>query len=92
MVPDSPAALRINNLSPEDFYALNTIPGVQFDRKLHGDFALNDLVVEMSHLIDRETIKRVELKMLEGRLRQEFSLGQNFSLVDKRNKEIDHLN
>lgn len=56
---------------------------------MHGSFAVNDLVVEMSHLLDRDTARKVELKMLEGRLKHEFDLGHNFSLVDRRNKEID---
>lgn len=89
MVPASPAAVRIDSLSPEDFYALNNIPGVEFNRDMHGAYALNELVVELSQLIDRDTIRKVELKMLEGRLKHEFSLGHSFSLVDKRNKEID---
>jgi hypothetical protein len=89
MIPAAPSAIRMDTLKPEDFYALNNITGVEFDRKQHGAFALNDLVLELSHLIDRDTIRKVELKMLEGKLKHEFALGHDFSLVDRRNKEID---
>jgi len=91
MVPQRPSALKISDMTPQDFYALATIPGVQFDRQTHENFALNDLVLEMAYFVDRDTIKRVELKMLESKLRTDFGLGENFALVEKRNKELDYL-
>lgn len=91
MAPQRPSALKISDMTAEDFYALATIPGVKFDRNTHKNFALNDLVLEMAHFVDRDTIKRVELKMLESKLRSEFGLGENFGLVEKRNKELDYL-
>ena len=45
----------------------------------------------MAHFVDRDTLKRVELKMLESKIRNDFGLGSNFNLVEKRNKELDHL-
>lgn len=89
MVPETPATLKLADLSSEDFYAFNSLPGVELVREKHGNFALNDLVLELGHLIDRETIRKVELKMLEDKLKLEFGVGERFSLVEKRNKEID---
>jgi hypothetical protein len=91
MVPENPASLKLSDLSPEDFYAFNSLTGVEFNREKHGTYSLNELVLELGHLIERDTLRKVELKMLEDKLKQEFGIGQNFSLVEKRNNEIDHL-
>lgn len=64
---------------------------MQIDRKKHGSYAVNDLVLELAHLVDRDTIRKVELTMLEQKLKQEFQLGRAFSLVQSRNKEVDYL-
>ena len=58
---------------------------------MHSNFSFNDIVLEMSHLIDRDTVRKVELKMLEAKLKNDFQLGQAFSLVQSRNKEVDYL-
>jgi len=81
MVPESPSNLKIENLTPEDLYALNNLPGVLIERKKHSNFSVNDIVLEMSHLIDRDTVRKVELKMLEAKLKNEFKLSKAFSLV-----------
>lgn len=91
MLPELPAKLRISDLSPEDLYTFNSLPGVSFTRESHGGYALNDLVLELGHLVDRDTIRKVELKMLEEKLKKKFSIKEGFSLVEKRNKEIDML-
>ncbi|MFO0116121.1 MAG: hypothetical protein ACK521_00360 [bacterium] len=91
MVPDCSSNLKIEDLSPEDLYALNNLPGVQIDRKSHSYFSVNDIVLELSHLIDRDTVRKVELKMLEAKLKSEFQLGDSFNLVQSRNKEVDYL-
>ena len=57
----------------------------------HGEFALNELVLELSHMIDRDTIRKTELKLLEKTLKSEFNLSDDFNLVDQRNKEIDFV-
>ena len=88
MVPNSPSSIKISNLSPNDIYALNCIPKVHLDQKKHGDYALNDLVLEMSHLVERSTVRNIDLGILEDSLKTEWDLGQNFSLIDKRNKEV----
>lgn len=52
MVPEKPSRISISSLTADDFYTLNSIPGVELDRKMHGSFALNDLAMEMSHFFD----------------------------------------
>jgi len=89
MLPDSPSSLMLKALSPDDFYALNSIPKVDFDRKKHGEYALNDLVVEVTNFLDPDTVRKVELSVLEGNLKKEWKLSDGFGLVEKRNKEID---
>jgi len=48
-------------LSNEDMFALNQIPNVKLDRKKHGEYAVSDLVLELSHFIDDEVVNRVEM-------------------------------
>ena len=91
MVPDAPARLPLSAISADDLYALNTLPGVSINRVNHGEFALNELVLELSHMIDRDTIRKTELKLLEKTLKSEFNLSDDFNLVDQRNKEIDFV-
>ena len=43
----------------------------------------------MGHLLDRNTVKKVELSLLEDNLRTEFDLSDDFKLINARNKEID---
>ena len=91
MVPDHPSMLKISDLTPEDLYALNSLPGVEFTRSTHGEYAANDLVLELAHLVERDTVRKVELKMLEATLKDRFGIQSSFSLVQQRNKEIDLL-
>jgi hypothetical protein len=91
MVPDAPSRLPLSAVSADDLYALNTLPGVAIDRVKHGKFALNELLLEISHLIDRDTIKKTELKLLEKNLKAEFNLSEDFNLVEQRNKELDFV-
>lgn len=52
MVPETESKLRIDNLSPEDMYTLNSMPHVELKREVHGGYALNDIVLELSHFLD----------------------------------------
>lgn len=81
MVPETPSNLKFDQLSPEDLYVLNNLPGVAFDRTKHGNYAVNDLVLELAHLVDRDTIKKVELTVLQNKLKNEFELDDAFTLV-----------
>lgn len=52
MVPKIPSNFSIGDLSAEDLFTLNSISRVDLTREAHGDYALNDLVLELSHFID----------------------------------------
>ena len=62
---------------------------VKLDRQAHGEYALNDLVCELSLFCDNETIRKVEHSMLESSLQREWDLSGDFKLVQGRNKEVD---
>jgi hypothetical protein len=48
-------------MTAEDMYAFNQIPHVELEREKHGQYAINDLVLELSHFIDDEVVNRVEM-------------------------------
>lgn len=48
LVPAKPTTLRIKDLSNSDMRLFNELPRVELKRELHGDFALNDLLLEVS--------------------------------------------
>ena len=89
MVPSTPTSLPIKNLSPEDFYTLNTIPRVELLQEKHGEYSLNDLIVEMSHLIDGDKVRDIELGIMQDEIKKEWNLNEDFNLVESRNNEID---
>ena len=89
MLPETPSSIMLKALSPDDFYALNSIPKVEFDRKTHGNYALNDLIVEVANFLDGDTVRKVELSVLESNLKKRWNLAEGFRLVESRNKEID---
>jgi hypothetical protein len=55
---------------------------------MHGDLAVNDVILELSHFIDEEVINRVEVEMMSKRTRKEWNLPDDFNLLETRNKEI----
>ena len=90
MVPSQPTRLSLAEaLSPEDVYALNSLPRVHIDDEQKRAIALNDLLLELSHFVDGETVRKVELGLLENQLRADWQFSDDFRLVDRRNKEID---
>lgn len=64
LVPSKPSSLSLSDLDADDFFTLNSIPQVQLIREKHGDYALNDLCVEVAQVLDRETVRNVELSCL----------------------------
>ena len=66
MVPEEPSNLTLaEGLNAEDFYTLNSLNRVSLeDAEQRSSIALNDLVLELSHFIDPETIRKVELGFL----------------------------
>ena len=91
MVPSTESKLKISSMSAEDMYTLNAIPHVELKREEHGNYALNDVVLELSHFLDQDTIRNVELTCLEDSLRKEWELSHDFKLVDCVNKEAIQL-
>ena len=67
---------------------MNQIPNVCLDREKHGKFALNDLVLELSHFLDEEVINRVEMEVLSSKLTKDWGLPKDFKIIETRNKEI----
>lgn len=59
-------------------FALNQIPNVKLDRKKHGEYAVSDLVLELSHFIDDEVVNRIEMQMMSDRLIKDWDLPENF--------------
>lgn len=45
--------------------------------------------MELSHFVDPQTIKNIELGLYEQKVRTDWELASDFSLVERRNKEID---
>lgn len=64
---------------------------MHLDREALAKFAVNDLVLELSHLLDEETINRVELEMMAKRIRSDWQLPDDFQIIETRNKEIGLL-
>ena len=61
-------------MSAEDIFALNSIPNVSIDRKRHGNYALNDVVMELAHFLDEEVINRVEMHVLSDKVIKDWGL------------------
>lgn len=75
LVPARPSQLTLSKISNADYDVLNSLPRVQVDSKLHGSFALNDLVFELSQVFDNETVRAVELTCLQESMRSQWQLG-----------------
>ena len=82
MLPETASSIMLKALSPDDFYQLNSLPKVQIDRKTHGNYALNDLVLELSNFLEEDTVRKVELSLLEGSLKKTWKLQDDFRLVE----------
>lgn len=70
MVPETPSKLTIGDIDAKNLYTLNTISRVSMERDKHGQFSLNDLVVELSHFIDEEVVNKIETEVFSDRLRE----------------------
>lgn len=91
MLPPTPTSLTFQSLDAKNLYSLNSIARVQIDRDLHGEFSLNELMLELSHFLDDEVVDKVELELFSKRVSQEWGLSEDFKLVETRNKEIGIL-
>lgn len=89
-MPEQPYSKSFKDLSVNDKAVLNDIPSVHFGES-HDKFALNDLCLELSQVFDHEAVREVEMKAIEQNFRSKWQLSDNFSLVQRRNREIDNL-
>lgn len=89
MMPAYHSVDNLNSLDAKDFFTLNNICNVQLDRQKHKKFALNDLVLELSHFVDSETVDKVEMQLMSKRIKNEWGLEDNFKIIETRNKEIN---
>jgi len=78
MLPDIATSMTLKDISAEDMFALNQVPNVQLSRKDHGNFAVNDLVLELSHFLDEDVVNRVELQLMSNRLKKQWGLPEHF--------------
>ena len=60
MVQHKYSSLEIQDIPNEDMVLLNNIPDVEFT-KHHKSYAVNDLVLELSHFLDEEVVNKKEL-------------------------------
>lgn len=88
MLPKSFSNLKYQDLSANDMYALNSVPNVEFQVEKHADFFLTDLILELGHFLDQEPVEKVELEIVSEKLKKEFKLGDDYKLVESRNKEV----
>lgn len=70
MVPKSPTSLRLQDLSGEDLYTFNSMNHVEIDVKTAGEYAASDLVLELQHFFDDDTLERVELEVIGERIKK----------------------
>lgn len=89
LLPANHSHKKINSVSAEDLFTLNSIPRVEIDRSKHGNYALNDIILELGHFLDQDLVEKVNLSLLSDNMRQDWGLHPEFQLVETRNKEID---
>ena len=88
MVPKQSTQLTINAIDAKSLYALNSISRVNIDRERHGNFALSDLVLELSHFLDEDVVNKIETEIFSERMRKEWGLSKDFKAGESRNKDI----
>ena len=60
MSPYTHSSLSLKDLTADDYYRLNYVHNVDFDRKELADYSANDLALELGHFFDQEAIMRFE--------------------------------
>jgi hypothetical protein len=56
---------------------------VDIKREKHGNYALNDVVLELSHFLDEEVVNKVETEIYSDRLRKEWGVSKDFIIKMK---------
>jgi len=88
LLPSKPSALKVLNLSATDLYSLNSISNVNFCPETHKDHAVNDIILELAHFLDADTIEKVELEIAGEALKRQFALSPDFKFAEAKNKEV----
>lgn len=69
MVPKKHSQLTYGDLEAKNLYTLNSIPKVDLNRQNHKNYAVNDLVLELSHFLDEEVVNKVEMEIFQERIK-----------------------
>lgn len=88
LLPIYPTSLTFGDLEAKNLYTLNSINNVEIERDKHGKYAVNDLVLELSHFLDEDVVNKVETEILSQKIKHEWKLSNDFKLIETRNKEI----
>ncbi len=66
----------MNSLTSEDVYQFGTIHNVDVSNL--GDFAVNDIVLDLMTIIDSNSIERIEKQIYVNNMKKEWGISQNF--------------
>ena len=87
MTPEHPSDIKISQLSKSDQDALNSLPLI--DTSGLGDYAVNDLVLELDNFIDPVSVADIEHEIKVETLKVQWGLPHDFIVSEKRHKEAD---
>ena len=87
MVPTDHSNLSLGSLEGIDRDHLNSLPLV--DVTGLEKYAVNDMVLELNNFIDSKIIQNLESEIYVAHHKHEWNLSQDFTLSERRNKEID---
>ena len=59
LLPAKPTDRKIVDMDAKTFYALNSLANVSFNRELHGEYSINEIVLELSNFLDEEVVDKV---------------------------------
>ena len=76
-------------MKPNDKYAFGSLGKVDLSNEKVQNFSISDLVYELNHFIDPATVRKVEFALMEDKIKQEWGLKGDFTIVEQRNKEVD---
>ena len=91
LLPSRPTSLSVNKLSKNDFKTLNSVPKVSINSENHGQFALSDVLLEVSQVFDQQSVRDIELSCFQQLKKEQWNLSNEFNMVKRRNREIDQV-
>ena len=87
MVPTTSSTQSLRSLSTDDTSKLNSLPLVDITGL--DNYAINDLILELDHFIDKETIEDLQQEIKVENLKLQWGIPKDFRFTERRNKEID---